>query len=266
MIVDARVARRPGQRFSDAIRIVSKRRRVPKSLRKTEVDAVHQRRVARRVAHDEVRRLDVSMDQVSVVEGFDSFQELVCQLQSRLERKSAAARRKELLQAGAEKLEHHHVEFVVRAVVGALADSKASLQLPVHLVFVSQLRTTQPVFLEFHGHLGTSVDIYANVNLAERPAPEALVGSKTLSYHLMTPRRSFGHLHSRIRSLVDALRERIYLSQGSRLPPRRWSISNFGKNGGSGGGEEAPRVYFVSENSMLPFLSRDNPDPLRGHP
>lgn len=61
------------------------------------------------IAHQEVLRLDVSVNDPLRVDGLKTADELVGEHQHRLERELAAAEAEEVFQAWSEKVEHHGV-------------------------------------------------------------------------------------------------------------------------------------------------------------
>ena len=91
-----RVPRRAREGLADSVRDVGQRVGVAVPLREPEVDAVAE--FARVGAHDEVRGLDVAVDEVTCVDGVDALEQLVRQLERRLEREAPPAPREEVLQ------------------------------------------------------------------------------------------------------------------------------------------------------------------------
>mmetsp|Transcript_76689 Transcript_76689/g.220084 ORF Transcript_76689/g.220084 Transcript_76689/m.220084 type:complete len:216 (+) Transcript_76689:2030-2677(+) len=131
MVVDRRVTRGAGERLADPMRDVRQRVGVAVAFGKAEVDAKAQLRRVR--AHDEVSRFDIAVDEVAPVHGVHALQQLVRQLQGRLQREPSAALGKEVFERGSEDVHDHNVRRAVSAVVVHPANTRASLKFTVHL-------------------------------------------------------------------------------------------------------------------------------------
>ena len=173
MVVDGCVPRRSGERASLALRNVLQRARVAVALGEPKVNAEDDVSVALARVRDEVRRLDVAVDEVARVHELNALEHLVGHHEHRLEREAAAALVEVVLERRAQQVHDHEVVRVLRAEVVHLCESGRVLQLAVDLVLVAQLRAAGAVLLELDGHL-LAVRAHAQVDIAEGPAAQAL--------------------------------------------------------------------------------------------
>ena len=158
--VDGSIASGAGQVLVLTVRDVEVRLRVPILLGQTKVDNIHLIPSLAN-AHQEVVRLDITMDEGLGVDVFDAGDELVGEQQHGLERELAVAEVEEVFERWAEQVEHHGVVVTFRAEPSYEGDADAAGEGFVDAGFVLQLRVLGLDALEFDGDLFAGDDVGA---------------------------------------------------------------------------------------------------------
>ena len=158
--VDGSVASRARQVLVLTVRDVKVRLRVPVLLRQTKVDDVDLV-AALADAHEEVVGLDVAVDEALSVDILDAGDELVGEQQNRLEGELAVAEVEEVLERGAEQVEHHGVVVALGAEPSHKGDANTAGEGLVDASLVLQLGVLGLDALELDGDLLTRDDVSA---------------------------------------------------------------------------------------------------------
>lgn len=153
MVIDRGVTGGTGQGAALPLGDVLQGAGVTVPLGQTKVDAVDEVAGTAASVGDEIGRLDVTVDEMAGVHQLDALQHLVGDHEDRLEGESAAALVELILEGRAEKVHHHEVVRVLGAKVVDLGEARGILQLTVHLVLVTQLRTASAMLFEFDSDL-----------------------------------------------------------------------------------------------------------------
>lgn len=158
MVVDGGITGSTGQGAALALGNVLQGAGVTVPLGQTKVDAVDEVAGPTASVGDEVGGLDITVDEMAGVHQLDALQHLVGDHEDRLEGEPAAALVELILEGGAEEVHHHEVVRVLGAKVVDLGEARGILQLTVHLVLVTELRTASAMLLEFDGDLMWGVE------------------------------------------------------------------------------------------------------------
>ena len=160
MRVDGRISSGTRQVLVLTVRDVEVRLRIPVLLRQTEVDDVH---LVAPLAnpHQEVVRLDITVDEALGVDVLDAGDELVGEEQHGLEGELAVAEVEEVFERRAEQVEHHGVVVTLRAKPSYEGNADAAGKGFVDAGFVLQLRVLGFDALELDGDLLSRDDVGA---------------------------------------------------------------------------------------------------------
>ena len=160
MRVDGRVTSGTRQVLVLTVRDVEVRLRIPVLLRQTEVDDVD---LVAPLAnpHQEVVRLDITVDEALGVDVLDAGDELVGEEQHGLEGELAVAEVEEVFERRAEQVEHHGVVVTLRAEPSYEGNADAAGKGFVDAGFVLQLRVLGFNALELDGDLLSGDDVSA---------------------------------------------------------------------------------------------------------
>ena len=167
MGVDRSITSRAGQVLVLSIRDVEVSLRVPVLLGKTKID--HVDLVAPLAdAHEEVVRLNITVDEGLGVNVLDAGNELVGEQQDRLEREFTVAEVEEILETGAEEIKDHGIVVALSSKPADEGDTDAAGEGLVHAGLVLELGMLRFGALELDGDLLTGDNISAQVDVAER--------------------------------------------------------------------------------------------------
>jgi hypothetical protein len=112
-------------------------------------------------AHEEVVRLDVTVDEGFGVDVFDAGDELVCQEEDGLQREFAVAEVEEVLQAGAEEIEDHGIIVTFGAEPANKGDTHAAGERLVDTSLIFELRMLCLDAFKLDGNLFSRDDVGA---------------------------------------------------------------------------------------------------------
>lgn len=166
MGVDAGIAGSTSQVLVLSIRDVEMRFRVTILLGKTEVDDIDLI-TPLADAHEEVVRLDVSVDEGLGMDVLNTRDELIGEKEDRLQRELAVAEVEEVFQAGPEQIEDHGVVITFGAEPAYEGDTDAASQRLVHTGFILELRVLGLDALKLDGNLFARDDVGAKVDVTE---------------------------------------------------------------------------------------------------
>lgn len=153
VIVDGSVTRSSSKGSSFTLRNVLKGTGVSVSLGKAEIDTVNKVSVSASAVSDKVSRLDITMDQVTRVHQFHTFQHLIGNHENCFERESTSAFVELILERRTKQIHNHQVVRVLGSKVVNLGKARGILQFTVHLVFVTELRTPGSMLFELDSDL-----------------------------------------------------------------------------------------------------------------
>lgn len=160
MGVDAGVARRARQVLVLTVGNVEMRLGVAVLLGEAKIDDVDLI-AALADAHQEVVGLDVAMDEGLGMDVLDARDELVGQQQDRLEAELAVAEVEEILEAGAEQVQHHGIVVAFGARPTHKGDADAAGEGLVDASLILELRVLGLDALELDGNLLAGDDVGA---------------------------------------------------------------------------------------------------------
>ena len=123
-------------------------------------------------ADEEVIWLYVSVQEVTGVHELDALEHLVSQHEHGLQRKLALAVIEEILEGGAQEVEHHHVVVSLDSEPVDVRNSDPALEYSVELGFVEQLGVLGSDWLELNGDLFVGLDVGPVVNISKSTATE----------------------------------------------------------------------------------------------
>lgn len=224
--VDARVARRAGQVLPLAVRDVLVRVVVAVTLSEPIVDDEENTALVP-VAHEDVVRLEVAMDERLPVDELHAAECLQPDHQHRLERHATTALREAVLQRGSEAVHDEHVVVRVGAVVATAghADNRPGtrrVQPLVDLVLVVQLRVLHVGLLELDGDNLAILDVGGEKDLAERAGAELRAQTPAAADELLRPERHGrrGGGRGSVRALRAVRKAGVMVCAGGACPAR----------------------------------------------
>lgn len=103
-------------------------------------------------SHEEVVRLDISVDDLPLVQVFDAFDHLVADHERTLHRHDLVALDEDILDAGAQQVHQHHVVLSLRGHsvhLGYAHNVGGGVQVLIHFSFEVELRELGGCFLQF---------------------------------------------------------------------------------------------------------------------
>ena len=134
------------------LRNVSLRERIAVSFAQTEIDDVDDVRLLSQTDH-KVVGFHVAMNVVLAVEILQSENQFLRNHAHCLQGEAPVAVVKQVLQTRSQQLHHHHVEITLHAIIVHGRNTHSALQLTIHLVLKTQLRTFGVYGFQFDRHL-----------------------------------------------------------------------------------------------------------------
>lgn len=152
MSVDGGITSGTSQVLVLTVRDVEVSLRVAVLLGQTEIDHVDLV-AALADAHEEIVRLDITVDEGLGVDVFDAGDELVGEEQDSLQRELAVAEVEEIFQTRAEKIQDHGIVVALGSEPADEGDTNTTGERLVHTGFILQLRVLSLDALELDGNL-----------------------------------------------------------------------------------------------------------------
>jgi len=173
VVIDGGITRSTGQGSTLTLGNVLEGSGVTVSLGQTEINAVDEVTVSSATVGDKVSGLDITMDQVAGMHEFNTLKHLVGNHQNGLQGEPTSTLVELILEGRTEEIHNHEVVGILGSEVVDLGESGSILQLTVHLVFVTQLRTPSAVLFEFDGNL-LAVGADTEVNVSKGTSSDTL--------------------------------------------------------------------------------------------
>lgn len=123
-------------------------------------------------AHEEVIRLDITVDEGLRMDVLDSRDELIGQKEHGLQGELAVAEVEKVLQAGAEKIQDHSIVVALGSEPTNEGDTDTSGERLVDAGFIFELRVLGFDTLELDGDFFTRDDVRSEVDVTERAAAD----------------------------------------------------------------------------------------------
>ena len=158
--IDRRISRRARQILVLTIRDMKVRLGIPILLRQPKINHIHLISPLAD-AHQEVIRLDIAVDETLGMDVLDAGDELVGEEEDGLEGELAVAEVEEVLERGAEQVEHHGIVVAFRAEPAHEGDADAAGEGFVDARFVFELRVLGFDRLELDGDFFARDDVCA---------------------------------------------------------------------------------------------------------
>jgi hypothetical protein len=118
-------------------------------------------------AHEEVIRLDITVDEGLGVNVLDAGDELICEEEDSLQGEFAVAEVEEILQTGAEEIENHGIVIALGTEPANEGDTDTTSEGLVDASFIFELRVLGLDALELDGDLLTRDDVGSEVDVTE---------------------------------------------------------------------------------------------------
>jgi hypothetical protein len=122
-------------------------------LGKTKVNTIDKVAVPSTRIRYEIRGFNITMNQMSRMHEFDAFEHLIGHHEDGFQGKTTTALVELIFQGRTQQIHDHEIVTILRSKVMDLGKARSILEFPIHLVFVTELRTASAVFFEFDGDL-----------------------------------------------------------------------------------------------------------------
>ena len=133
-------------------------------------------------AHEEVVRLDITVDEGLGVDVFNAGNELIGEQKNCLQGELAVAKVKEILQAGSEKVENHGIIVTLGAEPADKWDADTTSQGLVDTGFIFELWMFGLNALKLDGNLFTGDDVGSEVNITETATTDLTTDAVFIAY------------------------------------------------------------------------------------
>ena len=133
-------------------------------------------------AHEEVVRLDITVDEGLGVDVFNAGNELIGEQKNCLQGELAVAKVKEILQAGSEKVENHGIIVTLGAEPADKWDADTTSKGLVDTGFIFELWMFSLNALKLDGNLFTGDDVGSEVNITETATTDLTTDAVLIAY------------------------------------------------------------------------------------